>query len=73
MDGPYTKDPGELEPAAVTHVLLHALTVRRPRPRYSVTWITKVFMFLKRILPVSFLDRLVMRAMGLAPYKKLHP
>ena len=26
----------------MTEVLLHALTVRRPRPRYSVTWITQV-------------------------------
>jgi len=91
--GPHTRgrepepEPGEGEgegqPAAVTRVLLHALTVRRPRARYSVTWITKLFMFLKWIMPVSCMDHLIMQPKGLAPlppplrrrcwHNKLHP
>jgi hypothetical protein len=42
-------------------------------PAYSAWPYTKVFMLLKRILPVPFLDRLIMYAMGLSPCQKLHP
>ena len=72
--GPYKKDMGELEPSAVTAKLTLALDARRPAPRYSVTWPTHAFMFLKRILPGWAFDQVTLRAMGLWPAaKKLHP
>jgi hypothetical protein len=39
----------------------------------ATTWMARKFLFLKRILPVSLMDLFVMRAVGLAPYTKLHP
>jgi len=71
--GPYSKDPGELEPEAVTKALLVALEARRPRPRYAVTFPSHLFMFLKRVLPGWMLDWIVLKAIGFVPYTRLHP
>lgn len=71
--GPYKKDIGELEPEAVTRTLIHALETKHPRPRYAVTYPTRLFMFLKRILPGDWLDYIVLSVMGLSPPSKLHP
>ncbi|THH35025.1 SDR family NAD(P)-dependent oxidoreductase [Aliishimia ponticola] len=50
------KDRFELPPSAVTDKLLHALTARRPRPRYYVTTPTYLMAALRRILPTRALD-----------------
>lgn len=71
--GPYKKDAGELEPEAVTRTLLIALESKRPRPRYAVTWPSRLFMFLKRVLPGWALDWLVLAAVGFNPVSNLHP
>ncbi|MGX5173888.1 SDR family oxidoreductase [Aliikangiella sp. IMCC44653] len=48
-----------LEPAAVTQCLIHALESKRPKLRYAVTFPTKLFSVLKRVLPARWLDRLL--------------
>jgi NAD(P)-dependent dehydrogenase (short-subunit alcohol dehydrogenase family) len=54
-------DPFELPASAVTSVVVDALTLRNPRPRYRITTPTKVFAFLKRILPTRWLDRILLK------------
>lgn len=71
--GPYRKDVGELEPEAVTRALLRALTVAKPRPRYPVTWPSRLFMFLNRVMPCWALDWIKLWGIGLYPVSKLHP
>ena len=64
----------ELEPEAVTRALLTALNARRPRPRYAVTWPSKLFMFLARVLPCWALDYVKLMGIGMwPPGKKFHP
>jgi len=53
------KDPFELEPAAVTAKLVHALEARRPRARYYVTTATHLMGFARRVLPTRALDWLI--------------
>ena len=53
------KDAFELEPAAVTAKLIHALEARRPRARYYVTVPTYLMGFARRILPTRALDWLI--------------
>ncbi|OUS25896.1 short-chain dehydrogenase [Thalassotalea sp. 42_200_T64] len=48
-----------LEPAAVTKALIHALESHRPKARYRITYPTKLFTLLKRILPTRWLDALL--------------
>ena len=55
------KDKFELPPSAVTKKLLHALTAKRPKPRYYVTTPTYLMGFLKRVLPTRALDALILR------------
>jgi hypothetical protein len=45
--------------SAVTDKVIHALESPRPKIRYYVTFPTYLFAFLKRILPVSWLDYLL--------------
>lgn len=47
---------------AVLDKVVKALSARKPRPRYAVTVPTYVFAGLKRLLPTSWLDRLLLRA-----------
>lgn len=55
------KDAFELEPAAVTAKLVHALEARRPEARYFVTTPTYLMGFARRILPTRALDWLIAR------------
>ena len=72
--GPYKRDAFELEPDAVTKTLLVALNARRPKPRYAVTFPSKLFMFLARVTPCWLLDAIKIRAIGMHPVGvKLHP
>ncbi|MEE3099006.1 MAG: short-chain dehydrogenase, partial [Pseudomonadota bacterium] len=49
-------DRFELTPEAVTRRLIHALTARRPRPRYYVTAPTWIAALAARLLPTRALD-----------------
>ena len=51
----------ELQPAAVTAKLIHALESRRPKPRYFVTTPTYIADIMRRVLPTRALDRVVSR------------
>ena len=51
--------PFTLPAFAVTKKVIHALEARQPKIRYYVTFPTYLFAFLKRILPVSWLDALL--------------
>jgi NAD(P)-dependent dehydrogenase (short-subunit alcohol dehydrogenase family) len=53
-DAPFT-----LKEDAVYEVLLKALTCKKPKPRYYVTFPTKLFGVLKRILPTRVLDKIL--------------
>jgi NAD(P)-dependent dehydrogenase (short-subunit alcohol dehydrogenase family) len=53
------KDAFELEPAAVTARLIHALEARRPKARYYVTVPTYLMGFARRLLPTRALDWLI--------------
>jgi NAD(P)-dependent dehydrogenase (short-subunit alcohol dehydrogenase family) len=55
------KDAFELEPAAVTAKLVHALEARRPKARYYVTTPTYLMGFARRILPTRALDWMIAR------------
>jgi len=51
--------PFTLPAEAVAEKVVHALEARRPKIRYYVTFPTYLFAFLKRILPMSWLDALL--------------
>lgn len=51
--------PFTLPAVAVSEKVIHALEARRPKMRYYVTFPTYLFAFLKRILPMSWLDALL--------------
>lgn len=53
--------PFTLPASAVTEKVIHALEAKRPKMRYYVTFPTYLFAFLKRILPMSWLDALLRR------------
>ena len=42
--------------------LVHALTSKRPRHRYPVTFPTKLFTVLRRLLPSRWLDKLLIKS-----------
>ena len=48
-----------LPASAVADKVIHALEAKRPKIRYYVTFPTYLFAFLKRILPMSWLDSLL--------------
>jgi NAD(P)-dependent dehydrogenase (short-subunit alcohol dehydrogenase family) len=56
-DGPAA--PFTLPATAVAEKVIHALEASRPKIRYYVTFPTYLFAFLKRILPMSWLDSLL--------------
>ena len=56
---PGAASPGTLPPEAVAKALLHALTARRPKMRYFVTWPTYAGFWGKRLLPMQLWDRLL--------------
>ncbi|MBM2830624.1 MAG: oxidoreductase [Gammaproteobacteria bacterium] len=51
--------PFTLGPEAVLKKVIHALESRRPKERYYVTFPTHLFAYLKRILPVRVLDKIL--------------
>jgi len=54
--------PFTLPPEAVAKKVIHALEAKRPKLRYYVTFPTYLFGFLKRILPISWMDGLLRKA-----------
>jgi NAD(P)-dependent dehydrogenase (short-subunit alcohol dehydrogenase family) len=54
--------PFTLPPEAVAKKVIHALEAKRPKLRYYVTFPTYLFGFLKRILPISWMDALLRKA-----------
>ena len=59
-----TNDYGSEDLEAVLKKVIHALESKRPRARYYVTFPTYLFGYLKRLLPVRWLDRLLASAGG---------
>jgi short-subunit dehydrogenase len=53
--------PFSLGPEAVLKKVIHALESERPKARYYVTFPTYLFAFLKRILPETLLDKILVR------------
>jgi short-subunit dehydrogenase len=53
--------PFTLEPEAVLKKVIKALESEKPKARYYVTFPTYLFGFLKRILPASLLDKILVR------------
>lgn len=51
--------PFTLPPEAVAEKVIHALDAKKPKIRYYVTFPTYLFGFLKRILPIRWLDLLL--------------
>ncbi|MCD2449717.1 SDR family oxidoreductase [Methylicorpusculum oleiharenae] len=51
--------PFTLPAEAVSEKVIHALESKRPKLRYYVTFPTYLFAFLKRVLPISWLDALL--------------
>jgi NAD(P)-dependent dehydrogenase (short-subunit alcohol dehydrogenase family) len=56
--------PFTLPASAVYKKLLHALESKRPKVRYPVTFPAHLFVFLKRILPDTWMDKLLLKASG---------
>ncbi len=55
------KDPFTKEPIAVIEKIILALEQPRPRPRYYVTTATHILGTLKRLLPTSWLDKILLK------------
>ncbi len=53
--------PFSLGPEAVLSKVVHALESNKPKARYYVTFPTYLFSFLKRVLPVALLDKILVR------------
>ncbi|MDH5377863.1 MAG: SDR family oxidoreductase [Gammaproteobacteria bacterium] len=65
MENRLTKEgpaaPFTLPPEAVLKKLIHALESTKPKPRYYVTFPTTLFATLKRILPHTVLDKVLLK------------
>lgn len=59
--------PFTLPATAVLDVVIQALTAKKPKIRYRVTTPTRVFWYLKRLLPSRYLDRVLLIASGDEP------
>jgi len=64
LEGKGGSIPFTLPPEAVSKKVMHALEARRPRIRYPVTFPTYLFAFLKRILPMRWLDNILYKVSG---------
>ncbi|MXS84567.1 short-chain dehydrogenase [Nitrosomonas sp. HPC101] len=62
LNKPGAAVPFTLPPEAVLKKVIHALKADLPKARYYVTLPTHLFGFLKRILPVSMLDKILSKA-----------
>ncbi|MFO1436566.1 MAG: short-chain dehydrogenase, partial [Gammaproteobacteria bacterium] len=56
--------PFTLPAAAILKPLLHALESTQPRSRYRVTFPAHALWILKRLLPVTVLDKILLRVSG---------
>ena len=56
-----TGTPFTLPSSAVSKKLLHALTAKKAKTRYYVTFPTYLMAYLKRLLPVSWLDAILVK------------
>lgn len=54
--------PFTLPAEACLTAILHALEAKKPKPRYRVTFPTKLFAVLKRLLPTRVLDKILIKA-----------
>jgi short-subunit dehydrogenase len=64
LDTLESKAPFVLKAGAVTRALLHIIKHQKPKIRYPITLPTKVFTWLKRLLPTRLLDILLIKAGG---------
>jgi len=64
LNKPGPAAPFTLPPEAVLAKVIHALESSRPRARYPVTVPSVLFWWLKRLLPVRTMDRVLIRASG---------
>lgn len=64
LNKPGPAAPFTLPPEAVLEKVIHALENPFPRARYPVTVPAVAFWWLKRLLPIRAMDRLLMRASG---------
>ncbi|MDR9830849.1 SDR family oxidoreductase [Vibrio sp. FNV 38] len=62
LDKEQSGSPFVLPASSCIPPLLHALTSRKPKPRYRITTPTKVFAVLKRLLPTRLLDKILSKA-----------
>lgn len=62
LQHPNPKSPFTLEPEACLPPVLDALRNKRAKARYSVTFPTYLFAFLRRILPTRWLDNILYRS-----------
>ncbi len=53
--------PFFLGPEAVLEKVIHALDSNKPKTRYYVTFPTYLFAFLKRILPGTLIDKILLK------------
>ena len=53
--------PFTLSPEAVLQKVIHALESKKPKTRYYVTFPTYLFATLKRLLPASWLDKILLK------------
>ncbi len=56
------QQPFTLGPEAVYVKLKHAITAKRPKPRYYVTFPTYLFGYLKRIVSTRMMDRILIKS-----------
>lgn len=61
FEGETGQDPFELSPSAVSKKVLHVIEAKKPKARYYVTVPTYAFAVLKRILPISWLDWILLK------------
>lgn len=64
LNKPGPAAPFTLSPQAVLDKVIHALESPRPRARYPVTVPSVAFWWLKRFLPIRWMDWVLMRASG---------
>ena len=61
LDQPGPAAPGTLPPEAVLKKLIHALEAPSPKARYYVTWPTHLLGHLRRLLPTSAMDAVLLK------------
>ncbi len=62
LSNPTPKNPFTLEPEACVKPVLHALRSKKAKHRYGVTLPTHIFAILRRLLPSTLLDKLLIKS-----------